>query len=120
MFFAKRDSLEDDVLTGRRQTVQNECNIEEVTMLVRANLIEAVGISHGTYYKILTDDLNMSYVTQHSVPHILMQDQCDDHVTIYGDLISSADNDLIFRNRIITEDKTWSFMYNLQLKGANG
>ena len=48
--------------------------IEEVAMLVCTNrsqsvddLAVAVGVSHGTYYKILTDHLNMSRVTQHGV-----------------------------------------------------
>ena len=63
------------------QTVQTECKIEEVAMLVCANcsqlvdnLTAAVGVSPGKCYKILTDDLNMLHVIQHSVPHILMQD----------------------------------------------
>ena len=49
-------------------------------MLVCANhsqlvddLAAAVGASHGACYKILTDHLNMSCVTQHAVPLILLQ-----------------------------------------------
>ena len=98
-FFSQEiDSLEDDVLTGRPQTVRTERKIEEVAILVRAScslsvdyLAAAVEVSHGTCYKILTNDLNMSRVTQHSVPHILTQDQRDDRMTICGDLISCAD-----------------------------
>ena len=67
--------------TGRQQTVRTYREIEEVAMLVRANLsqsvdglVAAVGVSHGTCYKILNDDLGMSRVTQHSVPRILTQD----------------------------------------------
>ena len=74
------------MLTGRPQTVLTERKIEEVTMLVPPNgsqsvddLASAVGVSHATCYKILTDDLNMSRVTQPSVPHILTQDH---HVMI--------------------------------------
>ena len=66
--------------TGWPQTDRTERKIEEVAMLVRANrsqtvddLAAAVGVSHGTCFKILTDDLNMSRVTQHSVPRILRQ-----------------------------------------------
>ena len=80
-------------------------------MLVRANrsqlvdnLASAVGVSHGTCYKILTDDLNMSHVTQHTVQRILLQDQYDDHMMIWGDLIS-ADDDPTFLKRIITGHK---------------
>jgi hypothetical protein len=73
-------------------------------------------ISHGTCHKILSDDLNLSRVTEHSVPHILTQDQHDDHMTICGDLIDSADKDGTFLNRIITGDETWCFLYYPQLK----
>jgi hypothetical protein len=34
----------------------------------------AIEISHGTCQKILSDNLNRSYVTKHSVPCVLMQD----------------------------------------------
>ena len=102
-FSQGKDSLEDNVQTGQPQTVQIKCKIEEDAMLMHANcsqsvdnLAAAVGVSHGTCYKILTDDLNMSCVVQHSVPRILTQDQCDDHMTICGDVISSADDDLDF------------------------
>ena len=65
-------------------------------------LAAAVGVSHGKCYKILTDDLNMSRVIQHSVPRILTQDQRDDPMTICGDVISSADDDPTFLNWIVT------------------
>ena len=52
--------------TSRPQTVRTERKIEEVAVLVRANrsqsvdnLAAAVGVSHGMYNKIMTDDLNM-------------------------------------------------------------
>jgi protein-arginine kinase activator protein McsA len=34
--------------------------------------ITAAGITCGTCHKILSDDMNISYVTQHSVPSVLM------------------------------------------------
>jgi hypothetical protein len=70
--------LEDDEHTGWPRMVRTELKIQEVAMLVRANHsqtvdeIAAAGISQGTCHKILSDDLNMSRITQHSVPHILM------------------------------------------------
>ena len=122
-FLLGSDSLEDDVRTGRPQTVRTKRKIEYIEMLVRANhsqsvddLAAAVGDNHGTCYKILTDGLNMSRVTQHSVPRILTQYQYDDRTTICGDLINSADNDPTFLNRIITGDETWCFLYDPQQK----
>jgi hypothetical protein len=54
-------------------------------------------------------DLNMSHVTQHSVPIVLMQDQHDDLVGTCGDLINSADKDGMFLNWIITGEEIWCF-----------
>ncbi|KAJ4446453.1 hypothetical protein ANN_13149 [Periplaneta americana] len=69
----------------RPQTNRTGRKIEEVAMLVRADRFQSVddlsapaGTSHGTCHKILSDDLNMSLGTQHSVPRVLTQD----HVTI--------------------------------------
>jgi hypothetical protein len=91
-----RDSLEDDEHTSRPRTIRTELKIEEVATLVRANRsqtvdeIAAARIIHGSCHKILSDDLNMSCVTQHSVPRVLTQDQHDGRMSICGDLISNA------------------------------
>jgi hypothetical protein len=84
---------------------RTELKIQEVAMLVHANhsqmvddIAAAPGISRGTC-------LNMSHVTQHSVPRILMQEQRDDHMSICGDLIDIADKDTTFLNQIITGDE---------------
>jgi hypothetical protein len=116
-FAQGRDSLEDDEHTGQPRMVRTELKIQAVATLVCANRSKTIDkisaeawISHGTCYKILSDDLNMSRVTQHSVPCVLTQDQCDDHMRICGDLIDSADKDGTFLNRIITGDETWCFL----------
>ena len=87
------------------QTVRSESKIEEVSILVHTNrsqsvhdLASVVGVSYSTCYKIIADNLNMS----HSVPGILTQGQRDDRMTIRGNLISSADDDPMFPNRLIT------------------
>jgi hypothetical protein len=106
--------LEDDEHTSQPRTVRTELEIQEVATLVCANrsitvdeiaAAVAAGISHGTCYKILSDDLNMSCVTQHSIPRVLTQDQRDDCMSICGDLIDSADKDGTFLNRIMTGDE---------------
>jgi hypothetical protein len=81
-------------------------------MLVHTNrsqtvyeIAAAARISHGTCQKILSDVLNMSHVTQHGVPRVLMQDR-DNHMCICDDLIDSADkDDGTFLTRIITGDE---------------
>jgi hypothetical protein len=87
-FAQGRENLEDDEHTGRPRTVRTEPKIQEVAKLVLANLPQTVdeiataatGISHGTCHKILSDELNMSRVTQHRVPRVLTQDQRDDRM----------------------------------------
>jgi hypothetical protein len=117
-----RDGLEVDEHTGQPRAVRIELKIQEVATLVHDNhsqttdeIAAAAGISHGTCHKILSDDLNMSHVTQHSVPCVLTQDQCDDCMSICGHLIDSAPKDRTFLNHIITGDETWYFLYNPQL-----
>jgi hypothetical protein len=125
-FARGRDSLEEEHI-GQPRTVRTELKIQKVATLVHANCSQTVveiaaaaataeGISHGTHYKILSDELNMSRVTQHSVPQVMTQNQCDDHLSISGELIDSADTDGTFLNRIITGDETCCFLYDLQLK----
>ena len=69
-FLQGRDSSEDGVRTGRPQTVQIERKIQDAETLVRSNRSQSVDdlaaslyVSHGTWYKILTDDLNVSRIT---------------------------------------------------------
>jgi hypothetical protein len=78
--------------------------------------LAAAAISHGTCHRILSDDLNTSHATQHSVPPILTQYQPDYHKSICGDLTESAVEDGVFLNQIITGGETWYFLYDPQLK----
>jgi hypothetical protein len=110
------------ILVGQERSELNSGS-QEVAMLVYANrsqmvdeIAVAAGISHGTCHKILSEDLNMSRVTQHSVSHILMQEQSDSRTSICGNLIDSADRDGTFFNWIITGDETLCFLYDPQLK----
>jgi hypothetical protein len=119
-FAQGRDSLEDDEHTDRPKTVRTALKIHEIATSVHANSSQTIdeiaataGISHGTCHKILSDDLNMSHVTQHTVPRILTQDHS---MSTCGDLINSGDKDGTFLNRIITGDETSCFPHDLQLK----
>jgi hypothetical protein len=118
-FAQGRDSFEDDEHTGRPSMVRTELKIQEVATLVHANrsqtvdeIAKAAGISHGTCHRILSDDLNMSRVMQHSVSRVrvLTQDQCAHRMSICGDLIDRADKDGTLLNQIITGDETWCFL----------
>jgi hypothetical protein len=70
----------------------------------------------GACHRILSDDLNISHFTKHSVPYILTLYQCDDCMNSCGDLIDNAGKNGTFLNRIITGDKTLFFLYDPQLQ----
>jgi hypothetical protein len=122
-FAQGRDTLEDGEHNGRPRMVRSELKIQEVAKILRANrsqmvdeIAAAAGVSHVTCHKILSYELTMCRVTQHSVPCVLVQDQRDDRMSICSDLIDSGDKDGTFLNRIITRDETWCFLYDPQLK----
>jgi hypothetical protein len=84
-----RDSLEDEEHTSRPRAVKTELKIQEVAALVHANCSQtldeftaAAGINRGTCHKILSDDLNTSCVTQHSIKIINYSAQCDQNVFV--------------------------------------
>jgi lipopolysaccharide biosynthesis protein len=59
---------------GQPRIVRTELKIQKVAIFVHASYSQmvdeattAAGISHGTCHNILSDNLNMSCVTQHSV-----------------------------------------------------
>jgi hypothetical protein len=61
------------------RTARTALKMQDVATMVHANcsqmvdeIAAAAGISHSTCQKILLVDLNMSRVTQQSVPHVLM------------------------------------------------
>jgi hypothetical protein len=112
-------SLEDDEHTGKSRSVRTELKIQEVATLVRANrsqtvdkiTVAEVGISHRTCHKILSDDLNVSPVTQHSVPCVLTQVRRDDHMSICGNLIDDATKMGRFQPNF-NRDETRCFLYD--------
>ncbi len=79
-----RDELEDDPREGRPSTSKNAQNVELVRNLVeedrRITVIEIaneLGISAGSTFSILTDDLGFSKLSARWVPKALQQHQMD-------------------------------------------
>lgn len=97
--------------TNHLNRVQNQrsCKLHANHSQLVDALLVALGVSHDTCQKIMSDDLTTSHVTQHSVPQIQLQDQRDNRMTICGGLI----------RWIITGDETWQFLYDPQLKQWN-
>lgn len=89
----------------------NEENVECVREIVRsdrrksvAQTASEVGISIRSFRSILHDVLNMFCVHQHLVSWMLAPEQKETQISISGDLISTANEDIEFINNIITGD----------------
>jgi hypothetical protein len=57
----------------------------------------------------LTDDLHMKRVCTKSVPHLLTDDQREQHQTIASDLLERSCEDMQFLKNIVTGDESWVY-----------
>lgn len=108
-----RARVNDDLRSGRPSTSRNDKNIDRVRNVVRSDrrksiqqISAEVGISVGSVHGILHEDLNMHYVCQHLVPKMPTPEHKETRMTLAGDLITMADQDVDFFNNIITGDET--------------
>ena len=73
-------------------------------------LCSELDMGYGTVHRILKDELNMSRVSTHWVPHLLKNHEMEirvmDSKTFLGRFEKEGD---AFLNRIITTDETWLF-----------
>jgi hypothetical protein len=67
---------------------------------------DKVRILAGCCHTIFSTGPNMLYICQHIVPRLLMLKGYDDCMGISVELISAADNDPGFLQKIFTGDKT--------------
>ena len=65
---------------------------------------------------ILKEDLGKRKLCACFVPHSLTSEQRDDRVTSCQDIITMADADKNFFNKIIIGDETWCFAYDPETK----
>jgi len=75
--------------------------IAEVRKIVHNNrrltvreIVDDCGISVGSCDAILTDDLHVKHVYMKFVPHMLTDDQCEQHQTIARDLFEHSCEDV--------------------------
>ncbi|KAJ4448728.1 hypothetical protein ANN_00119 [Periplaneta americana] len=118
-FSGGRDSIKDDVRSGRPTTATNEAIAQRVRNVVRDDrrktikeIAAKVGISVGSVHNVLHKLLNMHYVSQKLVPKMLSAEQKETRMTLAGDMISMADEDGDFLNKIIAGDETWYYLYD--------
>jgi len=85
-------------------------------------LAEEISISHGSCQAILCNHLKMRHIAAKVVPKLLTFEQKSIRQSISKDMVSRVNSDDTFLKRIITEDETWVYGYDIETKKcqANG
>jgi hypothetical protein len=96
-----RSSVDDDQRCGLSSTSTKEENIQRVRNVVlsdRQKRIQEVpgevGTSLGSVHRIIHKDLYMHYISQHLFPNMLTPEHKETRMTLTGDLITMADQDV--------------------------
>jgi hypothetical protein len=66
--------------------------------------------------RILKEDLGNRKLCAGFAPHSLAPEQREDQVTSFHDILTMADANKNFFNKIITGDETWCFVYDPETK----
>ena len=122
-FKAGRTSTDDDECSGRPVSSSTPEMIERVRQIIREDrhrtideVSMLVGISHGTFHKILTEDLKMRRIASKLVPRLLSVDQEQQRFDVCLDLKENPTNDPSFLSNVITGDGTWVYAYDPETK----
>ncbi|XP_018405693.1 PREDICTED: uncharacterized protein LOC108782041 [Cyphomyrmex costatus] len=83
----------------------------------RSEAAEIVGVSYGTAFNILHDNLEMKKLSGRWVPRLLMMDNKQMRLSISKQCLKLFKYNLQkFLRRIVTVDKTWIYHYILETK----
>ena len=124
LFKQGRDSLEDDPRPGRPIEVTTPELIQKIEKLIsedarlkKKQLVEMVGVSDTTIFKILHDHLAMTKVSVRWVPRMLTPPQKQQHVECCCTFLDvcNEDKDSVL-SRIVTGDETWVHHYEPESK----
>jgi len=77
---------------------------------------EEVGISVGSCHQIFTETLQMRLVSAKFVPHLLTDNQKDNHVEISKELLANANSGENFLKNILTGNEMWVYGYDVETK----
>jgi hypothetical protein len=78
-------------------------------------IAEKIIILVHTCFTTTNKNVKMHHICKYTAPRMLMQELCNNHTRISGELIHAADNNPDFlKKKKKTGDKTWCFSYNPQ------
>ena len=119
-----REAVEDDEVRGRPTASKSNEKIDFVRNLVKEDgrltvyqIAETVGISVGSAYSILHDDLCLRKLSAQCVPKALRPNQFNLRSELSTAILLKieADEDRFF-DQIITGDETWVYQYDPETK----
>lgn len=115
-----REEVTDLLRSGRPTTSTTDENINKVRELVLENrgisiheIADDLNISYGSAEHILVDVLGMRRVAARLVPKTLNFLQKERRIAVAKEMISNADSDSTFMQRIITGDETWVYEFDM-------
>ena len=119
-----RQQIEDDPREGRPSTSKSQENIKLVQNLVREDrrvtideIANEVGISHGSAFSILSEDLRLSKLSARWVPKALQENQLIQRADLSLAILSKMEaNEAIFFKRCVTGDETWIYQFDPENK----
>ena len=115
-----RRSIQDEPRSGRPSTATTEENIETVEKLIMEDrritldmIAHIMGISHGTVFNIIHEELMMTKICAYWVPKMLRTHEKANRVQIATENLERyRQNPEDFLSRIVTGDETWIYYYD--------
>ncbi|XP_062583452.1 uncharacterized protein LOC134245195 [Saccostrea cucullata] len=124
-----RETVKDDVRSGRPKTVSNAKYLLKIKDLVEKEgrytvkvLARIVGISIGAVHEILTIDLGYRKISARWIPHLLNEEQKASRVACAKKIITlfkKRKNRLFSDIPVVTGDETWVHYFQPQRKFDN-
>ncbi|UYV71932.1 K02A2.6-like, partial [Cordylochernes scorpioides] len=126
MFSEGREDVNDEEPAGRPSTSATDEKINEVEKMILANrritvreVAEDLNISIGSCHSIFINDLGMRRVAAKFVPKLLNCHQKQHRMNIANEMLDSVRNDPNLLQRVITDDESWVYGYDVETKAQS-
>jgi hypothetical protein len=117
------ESVKDDKRNSQPTTSRADNNIAAVAKMVLEDRIvtsqliaDTLCIPKTMVLWILSKDLQIWKLCARFVPHALMREQMDERIASCQDLLNMFNSEDNFLNKIITDDESWCFGYDPEMK----